>query len=225
MKALLSLALLLAAARPALAASIDTEPSSLAIPPQSTADAASASSAASGHSFALGVGTGINTFGGNIGKLYRSSSPVVDVRGQFTLSSKFALRAGGQFASYSFNAAPNGAVDVNTSALAAAAEWHFLSTALSGNGFDPYGFAGGAQVFRSQSFQAFNSVDRDNAAAVNAGLGANYLLRGGNLGFWAEADAGQVFFQDRQSQEYLESGIEDRTGLLYSARVGVKYVF
>jgi hypothetical protein len=224
MKALFALALLLAAARPALAASIDTEPSSLAIPPQSTAEASSASTT-SGHSFALGVGTGINTFGGNLGKLYNSSSPVVDVRGQFALSSKFVLRAGGEFASYAFNAAPNGAVNVNTSAIAAAAEWHFLSTALSGAGFDPYGLVGGAQVFRSQSFEDHNSVEKDNAAAVNAGIGANYLLHGGNLGFWAEADAGQVFFQDRYDQEYLESGLSNLTGPLYSARVGVKYVF
>jgi hypothetical protein len=223
MKALLALALLLAAA-PALAASIETEPSSVALPPQSTAEAASTTSTGA-HSFALGLGTGINTFGGNIGKLYNSSSPVVDVRGQFALSSKFVLRAGGEFASYAFNAAPNGAVDVKTRALAAAAEWHFLSTALTGAGFDPYALVGGAQVFRSQSFEDHNSVEKDNAAAVNAGIGANYLLHGGNLGFWAEADAGQVFFQDRYDQGYLESGVENLTGLLYSARLGVKYVF
>jgi hypothetical protein len=224
MKALFALSILLASTHPALAASIETEPSSLVIPAQSTAEATSSEHAAR-QKFALGVGTGINTFGGNLGKLYSSSSPVVDVRGQFAFNKQFALRAGGQFANYAFNAAPNGAVEVKTNALTAAAEWHFLSTALTGMGFDPYALVGGAQVFRSQDFQDFNSVEKDNAAAVNAGIGANYLLHGGNLGFWAEADAGQVFFQDRYDQEYLESGLNDLTGPLYSARVGVKYVF
>lgn len=218
MKALFALALLIAA--PSAHAAVATT----TVPAQSTAEAPSTEPAAT-QRFSLGVGTGISTFGGNAGKLYSSSSPLVDVRGQWAFSPMFAVRAGGEFAKYAFNAAPNGAVDMNTQAISAAAEWHFLSTALSGIGFDPYALGGAAQVFRTQSFKDYNSVEKDNAMAVNAGIGANYLLHGGNLGFWAEADAGQVFFRDRYDGEYLASGIEDLTGPVYSARLGVKYVF
>ena len=35
--------------------------------------------------------------------------------------------------------------------------------------------------------------------------------------------AGEVFFKDRYDQTYMESGVADQTGLLYAARLGVKY--
>jgi len=215
----LALSLLLSAS--AFAADADQ---SLLLAPTSTASAPD-SMPSSSQKFSLGLGSGMNTFGGNAGKLFSRSSPVAEVRGEWAFSSAFSARASAETASYSFNAVPNGAVDMSTKALQAAAQWHYLTTALSGSGFDPYASAGVAQVFRTQTFRDHNSVEKDNAVAAALGLGTNYALPGGKLGFWMEADASQIFFQDRYAQEYLASGIEDTTGLLYSARLGVKYIF
>jgi hypothetical protein len=202
----------------------DNDGALLLAPPQSVAPAEASPAPGAGR-LSLGLGTGMNRFGGNIGQLYSASSPVAEVRGEWALSRLFSARLGAAMANYSFNAAPNGAVDVSENSLEAAAQCHFLSTALAGGGFDPYVSVGAAQVFRSQEYQDHNDVEKDNAFAVSAGIGTNYLPNGGKLGFYAEADANQIFFQDRFSEEYLPSGVEDLTGLMYSARLGVKYIF
>ncbi len=68
-------------------------------------------------------------------------------------------------------------------------------------------------------------MENDTAFGVGAGIGSNFLLSGGKLGFWMEAGVSAIQFQDRFEQEYLESGIEDTTGPMHSGRVGMKYVF
>ncbi len=128
-------------------------------------------------------------------------------------------------AGYSFNAAPNGAVKVKTQTIQAAAQVHFLSTALVAIGFDPYATAGASQIFRSQNFLAHNTIETDNAFGLNVGLGANYILSGGNFGLFAEATGGQIYFQDRYQQDYLASGVEDMTGGFFAGRLGMKYYF
>jgi hypothetical protein len=175
--------------------------------------------------FTLGLGSGVNSFGGNLGKLYSTSSPVLELRGDWAFHPAWSLRAGGELAKYSFNAQPNGAVEVNTQTIRVASQSHFLSTALAAEGFDPYLALSGEWVARSQTFQAFNSIERDNALGLGAGLGTNYLMKGGRIGFWLEAGAGQIFFRDRFDSEYAESGLEDTTGLRYSGRLGMKYLF
>ncbi|MGZ3737376.1 MAG: hypothetical protein ACXVC0_20580, partial [Bdellovibrionota bacterium] len=190
----------------AFAAQTDQE---VLLAPAASTSAAPETTPAAPHRISLGLGSGVNAFGGNIGKLYSHSSAVMEIRGEWAFSSAFSARASADAASYAFNAAPNGAVEVNTKALQAAAQWHYLSTGLANSGFDPYASAGMAQVFRTQTFQSFNVVEKDNALAATLGLGTNYALAGNKLGFWMEADASDVFFQDRYSQQYLASGLED----------------
>jgi|GEM_PF-5701696 len=175
--------------------------------------------------FSVGLGSGVNSFGGNIGKLYNTSSPVAELRGEWAYLSAWAIRIGGEIANYSFNAEPNGAVNVTTQSLSLAQQAHFLSTALANEGFDPFVSVSGQWLSRTQNFQAFNSKEKDNAIAIGAGIGTNYLIAGGKLGFWAEAGINKIFFQDRFEQEYLETGIEDTTGPMYSGRLGMKYLF
>ncbi len=175
--------------------------------------------------FSLGVGSGVNSFGGNMGKLYESRSVVLDVRGDWAFHPTWSLRVGADLAEYAFSAAPNGSVKVSTQAVHMASQSHFLSTALSTQGFDPYFSLGGSWVSRSQNFQSFNSVEKDSAFGIIGGLGSNFLFSGGKLGLYAEASVSKIFFKDRFDQQYLESGIEDTTGALYSGRLGVKYRF
>jgi hypothetical protein len=208
----------------AFAADDTADQALLLAPPQSVASDVSADAPAP-HRFSLGLGTGVDAFGGNMGKLYSKSTPVAEIRGEAALSRLFTARAGASLAKFSFSAEPNGAVDVSANSVQAAAQLHYLGTALAGGGFDPYLSAGAAHYFRSQTFRDHNSVEKDNAFAVSAGLGTNYVPANSKIGVWLEADASQIYFQDRFDQQYLASGIEDMTGLLYSARVGLKYLF
>jgi hypothetical protein len=175
--------------------------------------------------FTVGLGSGVNSFGGNIGRLYGASSPVLELRGEWAFHPAWSLRVGGDLARYSFSAQPNGSVNVKTETLRVSSQSHFLSTALSGGGWDPYLALSGEMVFRAQVFQRLNSVQKDSAAALGAGLGTNYIFAGGSLGLWAEAGASKIFFQDRFAGEYAESGIADQTGPLFTGRLGMKYFF
>jgi hypothetical protein len=177
------------------------------------------------HRFSFGLGSGVNSFGGNMGKLYSTSSAAIDVRGDWAFHPQWVMRAGADSANYSFNAQPNGSVMADTKSLQLAMQFHFLSTALASGGFDPYATVGVSNVFRTQTFQERNAIEKDTALGSSAGVGASYMLPASQLGFWMEASAGQVYFQDRNSQEYFDSGLDDLNGLLYSARLGMKYYF
>ncbi len=178
-----------------------------------------------GSRLSIGIGSGMNSFGGNRGKLYGSSEPVLELRGEWIFHPAWSLRLSGEMANYSFNAAPNGSVKVSTTSLRASSQAHFLSTALAAEGWDPFLSLSAEHLWRSQDFQSFNTLEKDNALGLSAGVGSNYLFHGGKIALWAEASAGQIFFQDRFNSEYLESGLADTTGLLYSGRLGVKYFF
>ena len=175
--------------------------------------------------FTIGLGSGVNTFGGNIGKLYDASSPVLELRGDWAFHPAWSLRVGGELAKYSFTAEPNGSVAVDTQTLRVASQAHFLSTALAAEGFDPYLALSGETIWRSQTFQSINSVEKDSALGLSASLGSNYLFKGGRVGLWAEAGAGQIFFKDRFESEYQAAGLSDTTGLRFSGRLGLKYLF
>lgn len=172
--------------------------------------------------FSIGLGGGINSFGGNAGRIF-GSAPVLELRGDWAYLPGFSARAGADLAKYSFSAAPNGPVESSAQTLRVSTQGHFLSTALAGEGFDPYVGLSAEHVWRSQNFLAFNSVEKDSAFALGAGLGTNFIR--GKLALWLEAGASKIFFQDRFESEYIESGVEDTNGLLYSGRLGVKYLF
>ena len=172
--------------------------------------------------YSVGLGGGINSFGGNAGKIF-GSSPVLELRGDWAYLPGFSVRVGADLAKYSFNAEPNGSVDFSAQTLRVSSQGHFLSTALAGEGFDPYVGLSGEHVWRKQTFLSHNSVERDSAFAVGTHLGTNFVR--GKVALWLEAGASKIFFQDRFESEYLESGVEDTNGLLYSGRLGVKYLF
>jgi hypothetical protein len=201
-----------------------SEQESLAQPTRSTVIAPGESGSAT-QRLSLGVGSGVNGFTGNIGKLYSHSSAVLDLRGEWVFTPVFGALAGADLASYAFNATPVGAVEVKTQSLQLAGMVHFLSTALASSGFDPYAVGGASAVFRTQAFLSHNAIEKDNAVGLKAGLGTNYTLNGGKLGLFAEATVAQIYFQDRYQQDYLESGVNDMTGALVAARLGVKYYF
>ena len=74
----------------------------LLAPSESTAEAPEVRSQ-SAQRLSLGLGSGINNFSGNIGRLYSRSSPVLDIRGEWALSSQFEAKAGADLANYSIN--------------------------------------------------------------------------------------------------------------------------
>lgn len=220
-----AVSLFVAVCVPPVAFAAQSDQEILLAPAESTTVASEATTAPLGQRISFGVGSGVNTFTGNIGKIYSSSSPVLELRGEWAFNSLFVGRVGADLASYSFDAQPNGAVKVNTQSLQAAGQVHYLSTALASSGFDPYATVGGSAVFRKQTFETDGMIAKDNAVALNAGLGTNYLLSGGKFGVWCEGLVSQVYFADRHEQMYLKSGVDDMTGLLYAARFGVKYYF
>jgi hypothetical protein len=180
-----------------------------------------------GRFFAVSLGTGMHLFGGNLGKLYNTAIPVLDFRLIYFFDFRLAGSIGVSSASHAFHAAPVGAVEVNLLRLNADLKYYFDvknmgATITTAN---PYMVVGGSQTFRSQVFQTYNSVEKDTAFAVSGGLGMEFALKPRKTSIGVEGRYHQIFFQDRYQQDYLESGIEDMTGPMYSLVTSLIFFF
>lgn len=180
-----------------------------------------------GRFFAVGLGTGAQTFGGNIGKLYNTSLPTF----HFNLLYFFDFRFAGQLhfssASHAFSASPNGFVEVTLLQIAADLKYYFDTKDLSATvtAANPYIIAGVGNTFRSQIFQDFGTTEKDTALTLSAGLGVEFALKPRKISLGAEFRIHQLFFKDRFSQEYLISDIPDTSGALYSFTTNLMFFF
>lgn len=180
-----------------------------------------------GRFFAVGLGAGTQTFGGNIGKLYNTALPTF----HFNLLYFFDFRFAGQLhfssASHSFSAAPNGYVEASLLKLGIDLKYYVDTKNLSAplTASNPYIIAGVANTFRSQIFHHFGNTDKDTALTLGAGVGFEFALKPRKISLGTEFRVEQVFFQDRFSQEYLVSGIEDTTGALFSFTTNILFFF
>jgi hypothetical protein len=180
-----------------------------------------------GRFFAVSMGTGLHKFGGNIGKLYNTAIPVMDFRLVYFFDFRLAGQVGLSTASHAFRAEPNGAVEVNILRLNADLKYYFDTknvgaTITSAN---PYMVGGISQTFRTQVFQSLNSVEKDNAFAFSGGLGMEFALKPRKTSIGVEARYHSILFQDRFEQDYIESGIEDTTGPMYSLITSLIFFF
>lgn len=175
--------------------------------------------------FFVGLGSGYSMVGGNLGKLY-SDEPTAEARIGYNMSRHLTARASVGVSNYAFTADPVGAVDSDMLILGVSAEAHpFGNPRVEGRkGFDPYVFAGVDYVLRSQSFNTFGWVEKDNAFGLSGGLGLGYFLSK-KVVVGLEARIAQVFFRDRYEQTYLMSDVPDTTGFFYSGNASVRYFF
>jgi hypothetical protein len=180
-----------------------------------------------GRFFAVSLGTGMHFFGGNIGQLYNTALPVLDLRLIYFFDFRLAGQIGLSSASHAFNAAPNGAVEVNLFRINADMKYYFdvKNAGAAITATNPYIVAGISQTFRSQVFIDHNSVEKDTAFAVSGGLGMEFVLKPRKTSLGIEGRVHQLFFSDRYSQEYLPSGIQDLTGPMYSMITSLVFFF
>jgi hypothetical protein len=180
-----------------------------------------------GRFFAVSLGTGANVFGGNIGELYNTALPILDLRLIYFFDFRLAGSIGFSDAGFAFNAAPVGAVNVNMMRLNADLKYYFDTKNVSAplTYASPYAVGGVSQVFRTQVFQDHNDIEKDNAFGVSAGLGMEFALSPRKTSIGVEGRIYEIFFQDRYSQEYLPSGIQDLTGPMYSFTTNMIWFF
>ncbi len=180
-----------------------------------------------GRFFAISLGTGLHKFGGNMGKLYNTAIPVIDFRLIYFFDFRLAGQIGISSASHAFNAEPSGAVEVSLFRLNADLKYYFDTKNMGAaiTTANPYMVAGFSQTYRTQVFQTENSVEKDNAFAVSGGLGMEFALKPRKTSIGVEARYHQIFFQDRNENQYLPSGLEDLTGPMYSLITSLIFFF
>lgn len=180
-----------------------------------------------GRTFALSLGTGAQVFGGNIGKLYNTALPVFN----FSLLYFFDFRLAGQIhfnsSSHAYAANPNGFTEVRLLRAGFDLKYYFdtkeLSAALTSA--NPYIIAGVGNTFRTQVFQDFGAVDKDTALTLSGGLGMEFALTPKKVSIGVEGRLYQIYFRDRYAETFIESGIEDTTGPLYSIATNILFFF
>lgn len=180
-----------------------------------------------GKFFAIGLGTGLQTFGGNIGKLYNTALPVLDARLIYFFDFRLAGQLGINSASHAFTADPNGLVEVNLFKANVDLKYFFdtQNYAASVTAANPYVIGGISQVYRTQSYQVSGESTKDNSIALSGGLGVEMALNPRKSAISLEGRYHQFFFKDRFAETYKPAGIEDTTGPMYSFLTSVVFFF
>jgi hypothetical protein len=180
-----------------------------------------------GRFFAVSLGTGVHKFGGNIGKLYNTALPVLDFRLMYFFDFRLAGELGIGSSSHAFTADPNGAVDVSLLSLNADMKYYFdtknVGAAITMT--NPYAIAGVSQTFRAQTFHTLNAVEKDTAFAISGGLGMEFALKPRKTSLGIEGRVHRIFFRDRYEETYLQSGVPDTTGDMYSLTTSIIWFF
>lgn len=180
-----------------------------------------------GRFFAVGLGSGMHVFSGNIGKLYNTALPVLDFRLLYFFDFRLAGQIGLNSANHAFTADPSGYVEVNLFRLNVDLKY-YLDTKSYGAALttmNPYVILGYSQVYRTQVFQTQNSVQKDNNSSLSGGMGFEFALKPRKSSIGIEGRYHQIFFKDRFDQLYLPSGIPDTTGAMYSLTTSVLFFF
>lgn len=180
-----------------------------------------------GRFFAVSLGSGLHKFGGNIGKLYNTAIPVLDFRLLYFFDFRLAGQIGISSASHAFNAVPNGAVEVSLMRINADMKY-YMDTKDWGAAVtmaNPYIIAGVSNTFRTQAFQTLNKVEKDTAFALSAGAGMEFALKPRKTSLGFEGRVHQIYFKDRNEESYIDSGIPDTTGNMYSMITSIIFFF
>lgn len=180
-----------------------------------------------GRFFAVSLGTGMHQFGGNIGKLYNTALPVLDFRLIYFFDFRLAGSIGISSASHAFNAQPNGPVEVNIFCFNGDLKYYFATKDIGATitAANPYVIAGVSQTYRTQVFQQRGDIGKDRTLGVSAGLGMEFALKPRKTSIGVEGRVHQMYFKDRFDEEYLESGIPDTTGNMYSLITSIIFFF
>ena len=180
-----------------------------------------------GRFFAISLGSGLHRFGGNIGKLYNTAIPVVDFKFIYFFDFRLAGQVGFSSASHAFDAEPTGVTEVSLLRLNGDLKYYFDTKELSAafTAANPYVVAGISQTFRTQAFQTKGQVQKDNAFAINGGLGMELAIKPRKTSIGVEGRMHQIFFKDRYEETYLPSGVPDTTGNMYSVVTSLIFFF
>lgn len=171
-----------------------------------------------GRFFAVGLGTGMQKWTGNIGRLYNTALPVADFRLTYFFDFRLAGQIGFTTSSHAFDAAPVGPTEVSFLRLNGDLKYYFNTKNVGAaiTSANPYMIVGVAQTFRTQAYQRLGSVQKDASIGVSGGGGIEFTLKPRKSAFGIEARMHQTFFKDRYEQTFQESGIEDLSGNMVS---------
>lgn len=176
-----------------------------------------------GRFFGVSLGTGMQRFTGNIGRLYNTALPVMDFRLIYFFDFRLAGVIGVNSASHAYSALETGATDVNLFRLNADLKYYF-NTRNAGAAItaaSPYLIGGVSQTFRTVGFN--NQITKDTAFGVSGGLGMEFALKPRKTAIGIEGRVHQIFFKDRNDPTYLESGFPDLNGYMMSLLANVTF--
>lgn len=179
-----------------------------------------------GRFFGISLGTGIHTYGGNIGRLYNTALPVLDFRLIYFFDFRLAGQLGISNASHAFQA-NLGPVQVGMLRLNGDLKYYFDTKNMGAtiSVTNPYMVGGLSRVFRSQAFETPGTIEKDNSFELSAGLGMEFALKPRKTSLGIEGRVHQTFFSDRNEATYESVGVPDTTGQLYSVITSLIFFF
>lgn len=178
-----------------------------------------------GRFFGVSLGTGLHTYGGNLGRLYNTALPVMDFRLIYFFDFRLAGQIGISTASHAF--VVNEQVRVNMLRINADLKYYFDTQNMGATitVANPYAVGGLSRTFRTQTFEEAQLIEKDNTFELSGGLGMEFALKPRKTSIGIEGRIHQNFFKDRYDTDYAVYDVPDRTGNMYSIITNLIFFF
>lgn len=182
-----------------------------------------------GNQFGIMVGSGIQWFDGNLGRLYNAAALTdnMSFRWWWLWDFRFMGLIGYTRSKHRFDAFPVGDTQVPIRKIDMDLRYFFDSKNLSATftAMHPFAFVGFSNIKRSQLFEELGSVEAESKTAISLGGGLQYDIKPRTSRLDFEFKYSRMVFRDAEDQTFVPVGIPNLRGSLYSFTTSVMWMF
>lgn len=182
-----------------------------------------------GNHYGISLGSGIQWFDGNIGKLYNAAAAQDLLFFNFWWMFNFRLwgQVGYSQIKHRYFADPIGDTEVNMQRYTFDLKYYFDSKNYSAafTAMHPYAIGGIGRISRFQMFNTLNSLEWDNPLVFSGGLGIEYDIEPRKTRINFEGRLHRLRFKDADDATFTELGIPDLNGNMYSFTTSFIWMF
>ncbi|NUM88171.1 MAG: hypothetical protein HUU37_03115 [Bdellovibrionales bacterium] len=182
-----------------------------------------------GNQFGIMVGTGIQWFDGNMGRLYNAAAlnDNMSFRWWWLWDFRFMGTIGYTRSKHRFDAYPVGDTQVPIRRIDLDFRYFFDAKNLSATftAMHPFALLGFSNVKRSQLFEDLGSIEAESKMAASVGGGLQFDITPRSTRLDLELKYSRTIFRDAEDQTFVPVGIPNLRGSMYSFTTSVMWMF
>ncbi len=182
-----------------------------------------------GNHYGISLGSGIQWFDGNIGRLYNAAAAQDLLFLNFWWMFNFRLwgQVGYTQMKHRYDATPVGDTEINMQRYNFDLKYYFDVKNFSATftAMHPYIVGGVGRISRFQMFNELNTVEWDNPLVFSGGLGLEYDIEPRKTRINFEGRLHRLRFKDSDDETFTEVGIPNLSGNMYSMTTSFIWMF